>query len=93
MKYRIEMTRAAEREFAKLVKKNKAAALAVKKVILALSDDPRHSGVEKLTDTDLTFYRVRAGDFRVIYEIHDHSVVVLVVKVADRKEVYRYLKT
>ena len=36
-----------------------------------------------------SFHKVRSGDYRIIYEIHDDSLVILVVKVGHRKEVYR----
>lgn len=53
----------------------------------ALEADPRPSGAKKLEGSEL--YRVRAGNFRVIYAIEDAALCVLVVKVADRKEAYK----
>jgi mRNA interferase RelE/StbE len=56
--------------------------------ILALADDPRPAGCEKLAgQTDR--YRIRIGRFRVVYSIGDDELVVLVVRVAHRKDVYR----
>ena len=55
--------------------------------ILALADDPRGVGCEKLSG--LERYRARQGDYRILYEIHDQEVVVLVVKVAHRRGAYR----
>ena len=56
--------------------------------ILALSDEPRPIGSEKLVgQTDR--YRIRVGRYRVVYSIADEDLVVLVVRVADRKDVYR----
>jgi len=53
----------------------------------ALSDDPRAPGCEKLSGQER--YRVRQGVFRIIYEIVDDVLVVVVVKVGHRSEVYR----
>lgn len=55
--------------------------------IEALRDDPRPPGSEKLAGAEL--YRVRQGDYRVIYAIDDVRIVVQVVAVGHRREVYR----
>jgi mRNA interferase RelE/StbE len=54
----------------------------------ALAADPRPGGVVKLAG-HANLWRVRIGDYRVVYEIHDDRLVVLVVRVAHRKDVYR----
>jgi mRNA interferase RelE/StbE len=56
--------------------------------IRALALDPRPQGCEKLSAQER--YRIRVGRYRVVYEIRDAELVVLVVKVADRKDVYRH---
>ena len=53
----------------------------------ALAADPRPIGCEKLSGQER--YRVRQGVYRIIYEIEDHRLMVLVVKVGHRREVYR----
>ena len=53
--------------------------------------DPRPNGVEKLAGGDVSRYRVRVGDYRIVYRIDDQVLTVLVLKVGDRKEVYRDL--
>jgi mRNA interferase RelE/StbE len=55
--------------------------------IRKLADDPRPSGCEKLSGQDR--YRVRQGNYRIIYSIDDDRLVLHVVKVADRNDVYR----
>ena len=85
MAYRIEVTNAARRAMAKLP------ADVLKRIdakILSLADNPRPQGVEKLTSTE-KIYRVRVGDYRIVYYIDDGVLVVTVVKVAHRREVYR----
>lgn len=53
----------------------------------ALSDDPRAPGCEKLSGPEL--YRVRQGAYRFVYEIQDQAVIVEVIRVGHRREVYR----
>lgn len=52
-----------------------------------LRDDPRPAGSEKLSGDEK--YRVRQGDYRILYAIYDEQVIVEVVKVGHRKDVYR----
>jgi len=53
----------------------------------ALVDDPRATGCEKLSGQHR--YRLRQGSYRIIYEIQDDVLVVVVVKVGHRRDVYR----
>ena len=53
----------------------------------ALAEDPRPPGCERLSDRDR--YRVRRSVYRIIYEVRDDVLVVLVVKVGHRRDVYR----
>ncbi len=54
-----------------------------------LADDPRPSGSEKLSGQER--YRVRQGTYRIIYEIREQELVVMVVKIGHRRDVYRFL--
>jgi mRNA interferase RelE/StbE len=56
--------------------------------ITSLADEPRPRGVEKLSGTKDRF-RIRVGDYRVVYAIEDQVLTVFVVKVGHRREVYR----
>lgn len=56
--------------------------------IPALAKDPRPAGSEKLSQTD-NIYRVRDGDYRIVYAIRDAVEQVELVRVRDRKDVYR----
>jgi mRNA interferase RelE/StbE len=82
--YRIEIAPAAERQIRKME-------ATVRRRIIdkigTLGSNPRPVGVEKLTDTGV--YRVRVGEYRIIYDIVDKVTTVLVLKVGDRKEVYK----
>jgi mRNA interferase RelE/StbE len=55
--------------------------------IRALAENPRPPGCEKLSG--LERYRIRRGVYRIIYEVQDRRLVVLVVKVAHRRDEYR----
>jgi mRNA interferase RelE/StbE len=52
-----------------------------------LAENPRPTGTKKLSGRDA--WRVRIGDYRIIYEIHDDRLIVLVVVVGHRREVYK----
>lgn len=56
-----------------------------------LSENPRPSGVEKLSGTDEK-YRIRQGNYRIVYEIADTDETVTIVKIGHRKDVYRGLR-
>ena len=86
MSYRIEFTPAARKTFASLSKKERER---LDSRILALRDNPRPFGSKKLAGKEL--YRIRAGNYRVIYQIRDEVLVVLVVKIGHRREVYSRL--
>lgn len=63
----------------------------VEKIVRAvgeLSKNPRPESSKKLSGSEYT-YRIRVGAFRVIYEIHEHEVVIQVMKVGHRSDVYR----
>lgn len=55
--------------------------------IAALADDPRPAGVEKLSGDNK--FRVRQGDYRILYEIVDAELIVTVVRIGNRRDVYR----
>jgi mRNA interferase RelE/StbE len=57
--------------------------------IESLADDPRPPGAHKLSGRDR--YRLRVGRYRIVYAIEDDELVVLVVRVGHRKDVYRNL--
>jgi mRNA interferase RelE/StbE len=55
--------------------------------ILALADNPRPKGCMKLTNFE--DYRIRIGDYRVIYTIEDKLLKIVIIKVDHRKQIYR----
>lgn len=81
--YVIELTPAADRQFRKL---SRAAQAQLAPIIDDLENNPRPANSIKLSGCD--FYRIRSGDYRIIYEIRDRRLTVTVVKVAHRREAY-----
>jgi len=61
----------------------------IDKALTSLEGNPRHSKVEKLTDYNL--WRIRAGDYRIIFEVNDAQKQVIVYKIKHRRESYRKL--
>jgi mRNA interferase RelE/StbE len=60
----------------------------IAEAIDGLAEEPRSSGHTKLVDED-HLYRIRVGDYRIVYQIEDDRLVVLVVRVGHRKDIYR----
>ena len=58
------------------------------KRLKSLRENPRPQGVKKLTGEE-DIYQIREGDYRIIYTIEDKELIVLVVKIGNRKGVYR----
>lgn len=85
-KYSIEIKKSAQKEIDKL--KNKSDRQKVIDIIYKLEDNPRPHGCIKLTSQER--YRYREGDFRIVYEIYDKKLFVYVVKVGDRKDIYKH---
>lgn len=54
----------------------------------SLQEEPRPLGVEKLSGAD-DLYRARMGDYRIVYAIRDQQLVVIVIRIGHRREVYR----
>lgn len=62
----------------------------VDRLLLNLADEPRPAGCKKVKGND-SLYRLRIGDWRLIYAIEDDKLVVLVIELAPRGQVYRDL--
>ena len=83
--YRIEISRSAEKILNKLPKKIVPKIIAV---LQALAYDPRPQGSRKLSGEADT-YRIRVQNYRIIYEVYDDLILVKILKIGDRKDVYR----
>jgi len=83
-KYRIEIKKSAVKELNNLPPKDLK--IIIKK-IQDLAYDPRPPGCKKLTGEEK--YRIRSGQYRILYKIEDDVLVVYIVKIAHRRNVYR----
>ena len=79
-----EVAAAAARQLRKL---DRSAQRRVQAAIELLADEPRPSGAKKLVGGNGE-WRVRTGDYRIVYEIHDNVLVVLLIAVGHRREIY-----
>ena len=88
MAYTVEFLKTAEEELAKLPKE---AQRQIMKKVEGLKDDPRPAVVKQLKSPE-KFLRLRVGDYRVIYLVEGKHLVVLVVSIRARKDVYDRLE-
>jgi mRNA interferase RelE/StbE len=85
MDYQVEIAPAAQRQIKKLPQPIQERIL---QRLERLAIDPRSEGVVKLSGAE-DLYRIRVGDYRIIYAIEDQALLVLIVKVGHRRDVYR----
>lgn len=85
MAYRVEIKKSALKEMQSLPRKVQRR---IDQTISSLALDPRPHGTEKLKGLERT-YRIRVGDYRVVYWVEDAILLVLIVRVAHRSNVYR----
>ena len=83
--YRIHFAGRAERAFRKL---SPEVQRRLDPAILALADNPRPPGCLKLSGPD-SLWRIRVGGYRIVYQIQDEILLILVVNVGRRREIYR----
>ena len=83
-RYSLRFKASVAKDLRRLPKKDVARIL---KRIESLAEDPRPTGCEKLSGRDV--YRVRQGRYRILYEIRDNELIVLVIRISHRRDVYR----
>lgn len=83
--YKIEISSTAEKSLKKITKKE---LLKIVEAIQILSINPFPEGCRKLAGEEGT-YRIRQGDYRIIYEIEGKKLLILILKIGHRKNVYR----
>lgn len=82
--YKLEWRRSTKKDLKRI---SRGEILKIVAAVETLSDEPRPAGSTKLSGSEFT-YRIRIGNYRVIYEIHDEIILIEVVKVGHRKDVY-----
>ena len=85
--YQVRMIKAAEKQLKCLPARIQ---LAVAETLVTLRDIPRPAGCKKIKGHNDT-WRVRCGDYRIVYEVRDDVLLVIVIRLGHRKEVYRGL--
>ena len=83
--YRIEFTRSATKDLRAI---DRQWIPRIISAVEALGDEPMPSGCKKLVGSDYT-YRIRVGDYRIVYDIHNAKLVVSIIRVRHRRDVYR----
>lgn len=83
-KYRLELTKTAQKKLKKLDTQTLNKLLPK---IESLKDNPFPSGVKKLVTAD--GYRIRVGDYRIVYDVLEDLVLVKILKVGHRKDIYK----
>ncbi|MDE3142746.1 MAG: type II toxin-antitoxin system RelE/ParE family toxin [Bacteroidota bacterium] len=84
--YKITFKDSASKELQRLSKS------VIKKIVFSineLSENPRPNGVKKLKDSNENLYRIRVGDYRIIYVIDDGIKIVNIRRIGHRKDIYR----
>jgi mRNA interferase RelE/StbE len=84
-RYKLRIKKSAAKELEAIPRKADRRRIVAR--IESLTDDPRPDGCRKLSGSER--YRIRQGRYRIVYTIEDDVLVVYVVKVGDRKNVYR----
>jgi mRNA interferase RelE/StbE len=84
MTYGVEFSKSAQKELNKLSPNIR---IRVSKSILALADDPRKGSVRPMVGSNS--WRLRIGDYRIIYDISAKKIKILIIKVGHRRDVYR----
>jgi mRNA interferase RelE/StbE len=84
-KYRIEVSATAERQLKKIQRED---AVRILRSMSLLASEPRPDGCRKMSGYD-HLYRIRVGNYRVIYEITEKQIVVVILKIGRRREGYR----
>ncbi len=83
--YRVEFEKNAHKELKKITYETKVRLL---NYIQKLAVNPRPVGCKKLVGQQ-DMWRIRVGNFRIIYSVFDSTLLVLVIKIGQRKDVYR----
>ena len=82
--YRLEVSHTAHKQVCKLPVKTQER---INRAIARLADEPRPFGSRKLTSRE--GYRVRVGDYRILYSVDDATKIVVIYRVMSRGDVYR----
>ena len=83
MRFQIEILRSAQKSLSRIQSQDQDR---ITEAIRSLADEPRPHGCKKLSGRDA--WRIRIGNYRVIYEIRESKLVVLIVDIGHRRDIY-----
>ena len=84
--YKIAFKTSAEKDLRKLPK------LVIASILTAIDDltiNPYPTGIKKLKGLERPYFRLRVGNYRVIYEVHNQELIVHIIEIGHRKEIYK----
>lgn len=87
--YEILFTKRARKELAAL---DRAAQQRIDRRLLRLAEEPLPPDVNKLSGVEEDWYRVRVGDYRIIYAVDEGRLVILVIHVGHRRDIYKKIR-
>ena len=85
MLYRIEVSHTSHHQIRRLTEQSQ---IRVNQAIASLAENPRPQGSKKLTTRE--GYRIRVGDYRILYQIEETAKLVIIYRVVARGDVYRF---
>lgn len=85
MKFKVVITRSAEKELSQL---SKEVIVRIRQKILLLADNPFPHGYKQLKGSNDKFFRIRVGDYRIIYSIQNNELIINIIKIGHRREIY-----
>jgi len=86
--YKVEFRPAALKSLKQLPKRE---LIRIKNKVTDLGQNPPDPITTKLKGNN-SFHKIRIGDYRIIYEIHNEKLIILIVKIGHRKDVYKHIK-
>jgi mRNA interferase RelE/StbE len=84
--YKVDLPRSSQKSLDRLQAQERSR---IYSVLLRLKDNPRPHNVEKLKSSGL--WRIREGDYRIVYDIDDKNRIITVVRIGHRRDIYRGL--
>ncbi len=87
--YQVRLAKRADRGLRRIRQGDPRGYERIKAALRSLANHPRPPGALMLAGFDPPAWRLRVGDYRIVYEIHDDELVVIVVNVAPRAEIYK----
>lgn len=86
MKFRLVLSSQADRDLRKL---ERSIFMRIDRALLLLSDNPYPIGAKSLKDKRLAQFRIRVGDYRILYDIYFNDKIIHIFRIGHRKDIYK----